>query len=154
MIIQYPNHFVQKTLVIAEEVEQDDGAAGAAVEVEAYGSEYGSEEENSEEEYNSESEASYYDDEEGEDKFPQIASIPMIQDEQGHIYFIVSFDGQCVIKEINPADDVIHTAIYELQSEKCLAFSYSMGYFYVMDNQKKVNQLTREQESITLIDND
>ena len=45
MIIQYPNHFVQKTLVIAEEVEKEDGAAGgaaAAEEAEASGSEYGS----------------------------------------------------------------------------------------------------------------
>jgi len=49
---------------------------------------------------------------------------------------------------------VIHTAIYELQSDACLGFSYSQGYFYVMDNQKKVNQLVREQESITLTDND
>ena len=78
----------------------------------------------------------------------------MIQDENGHIYYVTIYDGQCAIKEINPSEDSTHTAIYELQSDACLGLSYSMGYFYLMDNTKKVNQLIRQQESISLIEND
>jgi len=53
MIIQYPNHFVQKTLVIPEEKDEvpAEGAEAAGGEAEAaeesggeYGSDYGSEE--------------------------------------------------------------------------------------------------------------
>jgi len=29
----------------------------------------------------------------------------MLLDEQGHIYFVTIFDGQCIIKEINPTED-------------------------------------------------
>jgi hypothetical protein len=41
-----------------------------------------------------------------------------------------------------------------MQSEACLGFSWNQGYFYLMDTTKKVIQLVRQQEAITLDEND
>ena len=82
MIIQYPNHFVQKTLVIPEEqdevpAEGAEAAGGGAEAAEESGGEYGSEYNSEEDDYGSNADSGDYGDEE-ESIYPQIAPIPLI----------------------------------------------------------------------------
>ena len=67
------------------------------------------------------------------------------------MYYITMYDGQCIIKEINPKQDTIHIPIYEIKSEGCLGFSIghnveSQESFYFMDDHKVVNKLERMKE--------
>ena len=61
------------------------------------------------------------------------------------------YDGQCIIKEINPKQDTIHIPIYEIKSDRCLGFSVghnveTQDCFYFMDDNKVVNKLERLKE--------
>ena len=45
-------------------------------------------------------------------------------DQNNHVYYVQEFDGQLILKEINPDNDGInnHLTIYERKSESILGF--------------------------------
>ena len=63
------------------------------------------------------------------------------------MFYIVSVDGICIIKEIIPtsSDKKYHQNIFEVKSNKCLAFSIGADdqTFYFMDDNKVINMLQR-----------
>ena len=79
----------------------------------------------------------------------------MVQSTKGLIYYVVSQEGQCIIKEINPQNDTNdHFTVLEIKSEKCLAFSYKSPYFYFVDNQKVIHKFSRSQETCLFVEED
>ena len=47
----------------------------------------------------------------------------MLLSQKGLIHYVISRDGQCNIKEINPQSEAKdHLTVYEIKSEKCLGF--------------------------------
>ena len=70
------------------------------------------------------------------------------------MYYMVYFDGQFTIKQINPRNDLEHFVVYEIKTEFCLGFSVSPDnkYFYFIADHKIINKLERQKESTDLVE--
>ena len=63
------------------------------------------------------------DSEEDQDKITvKYESVPMILNSKGDIFYVVSYDGTCMIRQILPKNDVEHREVLQLKSNKCLGF--------------------------------
>ena len=69
-----------------------------------------------------------------------------IQGAKGTHLYIQTYDGQCIVKEINPKNDILHMPVYEVKCQRCLGFNYSDHRFYFMDEYKILNKLKRMKE--------
>ena len=70
----------------------------------------------------------------------------MVLSKQGRIYYVVSYDGQCTVKEIDPNNDSVHTNVFAIKSKKCFGFVHEdskRGFFYFIDEFRSVNKLKR-----------
>ena len=64
--------------------------------------------------------------------------------QKGLIHYVVSREGHCYIKEINPqSESKDHPTVYEIKSDKCLGFCVRGSDYYFVDDQKIVKKLTR-----------
>lgn len=81
------------------------------------GADVGDEGDDNAEEYSEYSDSSYYSEDSDEDHSPEtIEQIPIVlHPKLGLVYYVVSFDGQCAIKEINPTEDE-HALVAEVQT--------------------------------------
>ncbi len=50
------------------------------------------------------------------------------------IYYVVSYDGQCTIKEIDTIEDKDHKIVFEIKSEKCNGLYINENSFYFIDD--------------------
>lgn len=85
-------------------------------------------------------------DADSEEKHQKMASLPLIQNNKGYIYYVQTYDGQCIIREINPTSDDIHLQIYEVKCSRCSGFAAVGDSFYFMDEYKILNKLQRMKE--------
>lgn len=63
------------------------------------------------------------DEDEEEDKIAlKHEAVPMIMNNKGVIFYVVSYEGTCMIKQIVPKNDVEHRDVMHIKSDKCLGF--------------------------------
>ena len=75
------------------------------------------------------------------------ASVPIIQDNRGVIYFITKSEGICTIHEINPKIDETNFAIFEFKSNYVFGFCVTNNdVFYYMDDDKIIYKLKRSKD--------
>ena len=64
--------------------------------------------------------------------------VPMAQSDEGRIYYVLSCNGSCCIKEIIPTNDFDHFSVFESKSDICLGFKIIADKFYFLDENKTI----------------
>jgi hypothetical protein len=93
---------------------------------------------------------SEYDDESDADAINiTYEKVPLILTKKGMMYYVVSYDGMCQVKEINPKNDepIDHLIVYEIKSEKCNGFGCSGKDFYFLDSLNQVTKLKQNKDT-------
>ena len=75
----------------------------------------------------------------------------MILSESGNIYYLVSDDGNCTIKEIKTRNDSEHETIFHIKSNICYAFTTFDNFFYFIDHKKNILKLSFQKDVNTLV---
>ena len=95
----------------------------------------------------SEKKMSICDDGSGKDneerKIERYESVPIIINEDNFIYYVISNDGYCSIKEISPKNDCTHhhKTVCQIKSQSCYSFSRNFDSFYFIDDKKNIIKL-------------
>jgi len=71
----------------------------------------------------SSSEDESYDSSDDEDGTFHHEHVPILLTPMNKIYYVVSYEGQCIIKMINPKDDTEHMNVFEIKAKKCIGFN-------------------------------
>ena len=74
-------------------------------------------------------------------------------DKKSNIYYLMRYDGQCIIKQIRPNKDdrASHLTIFEIKAEKCYGFNLGRNNnFYFIDETKTINKIRKQKEGYML----
>lgn len=66
----------------------------------------------------------------------------------GRIYYVVSYDGLCSIREIRiKGNDNVHVNVFEIKSRTCKGFTNKGSIFYFIDEYNTIIKLQRNKSS-------